>query len=364
MASSSRAGPALPPARVKLALEFVFGLSPLPRTFAAATRDVRDPKLQVRISAIRDLCRHADGATRREALELLASALSEDTTAAVRAEAALALADTRACEHTDALVHAALHDGSGRVRQLSLVALGEVAPASHQPARQAIEHALESQAPELRFQAVIALHRLAGEEALPAVVTHTDDEDAQVRYVCWRILDEHWSEHAPPGDVLEHARDALSDASSEVRLAVALLLARLGDDSGGPVIASALNAFRRPTHPEDEHAAIELAGKRGLVQAGPGLERRAFGLFRSSGDAWHARCALARLGNDRARTAILRGLCAWSRDTRTAAVLAAGRAGLAEAREPIARMQGDDQRADPETVAEALSALSSEKAGA
>ena len=342
----------------------MFGLTPLPRTLAAATRDVRDPKPQVRISAVRDLSRLAQDGTRSTALALLGTALREDTVAAVRAEAALAMADAHAEECTDTLVHAAEDDASERVRQLSLVALGEVAPPEHDGARRVIERALSSPAPELRFQAVIALHRLLCDAALPAVMTHTEDDDVEIRYVCWRILDEHWSgDVAPPAGVLAHARGALSDASREVRLAAALLLARLGDDSGSAVIADALNSLRRPEHPEDEHAAVELAGKRGLTAASPGLERRAFGLLRSRSDAWHARSALARLGNERARTAILRGLSAWSRETRNAAVLAAGRAGLEAAREPIARMQGDDQRADPETVAEALAALSSEPAG-
>jgi HEAT repeat protein len=345
-----------------LLARFVFGLSPLPRTLAAALRDARDPKPMVRISAVRDLARLAGNGSHSAALGLLGSVLREDSVAAVRAEAALAIADARAEECTDALVLAAEQDSSERVRQLSLVALGEVAPGTHAGARRAIERALESSAPELRFQAVIALHRLIRDAALPAVIACTEDADREVRYVCWRILDEHWSGgEQPPAAVLALARQALSDSSETVRLAAALLLGRLEDRSGADVIAACLNALKRPEHPEDEIAAIELAGSLQLAGARPGLERRAFGLFRGRPEAWYARVALVRLGSERARLAILRGLSAWSRETRNAAVMAAGRAGLRAAAETIARMRGNEQRADPEAVTEALSALASDE---
>jgi hypothetical protein len=48
--------------------------------------------------------------------------------------------------------------------------------------------------------------------------------------------------------------------------------------------------------------------------------------------AWHARIALARLGHARARAEILTDLGSWRRETREAAVVAAGRARMGEAR--------------------------------
>jgi HEAT repeat protein len=74
--------------------------------------------------------------------------------------------------------------------------------------------------------------------------------------------------------------------------------------------------------------------------------------------AWQARVALARLGHDRARQGILKGLRAWTRDVRTLAVAAAGRARLTEARALIETMRGDPERADPEAVEVALGLLS------
>jgi hypothetical protein len=110
---------------------------------------------------------------------------------------------------------------------------------------------------------------------------------------------------------------------------------------------------------EDEQAAVELAGVLELRAAEPHLERRAWGLGRiwrgEAASAWHARVALARLGNPRARGEILRDLGSWRRETRDAAVIAAGRARLVEARPAILALAADG--ADPRFVAEALSLL-------
>jgi hypothetical protein len=104
--------------------------------------------------------------------------------------------------------------------------------------------------------------------------------------------------------------------------------------------------------------AMELVGQRGLAGARAGLARRAFGLSSLvSPLRWHALVALARLGDERARRTILRGLDAWTRDARTLAVAAAGRAGLCDARPKIDAFRGDARRADPDAVNEALGAL-------
>jgi len=67
--------------------------------------------------------------------------------------------------------------------------------------------------------------------------------------------------------------------------------------------------------------------------------------------------ALARMGHERAAREIVRDLRAWDRGQRTLAVAAAGRARLGAAREIIAAMRGDERRADPHAVEEALGAL-------
>jgi HEAT repeat protein len=325
---------------------------------SAALRDLGDPKPSIRVSAVQDLARLAQDEHRGAATEALGHALRADSSESVREAAALAIADARAVENTEVLVETAEKDSAPRVRQLCIVALGEVAPKDHPGARAAVERALDSDAPELRFQALIALHHLLGHDAIPRVVERFSDDDAQIRYVSLRIAEEHAVGGGTlPAGALDRARGKLRDAAPEVRLAAAILLASHGDRSGESVLADALNGAPRPIHAEDEQEAIELCGTLGIEPARPGLERRAWGLRRDPSQAWHARVALARMGDARARQAIVRGLAAWTRDARTMAVAAAARAHLTEARDAIARMRGDADRADPDAVEHALSVL-------
>jgi HEAT repeat protein len=337
--------------------------SSLPRTLPAAIRDAAHKKLEVRVSAVRDLGRLAEHDGREQALQTLVSRLESDESPAVRAEAALALGDARARECLAALVSAA-RDENARVQQMALVALGEVATDEDQSARHVLEQSLEADVPELRFQALVALHNVAPACATPAVLRALEDEDAHIRYVALRIAEERWvrgSKEPLPDKVLRAAHSALKDEVADVRLAAALLLARAGDRSGAEVLVRAVETGSGAAEPEDAQAAIELCGELGLHEATHGLERRAWGLFGAARDpfAWQARVALARLGHDRAKLGILKGLRAWTRDARTLAVAAAGRARLSEARALIEEMHGDPERADPDSVDEALGLLAS-----
>ena len=338
-------------------------LKPLPRTLAAALRDVEHSKLAVRQAAVRDLARLAEGTERPQALSALVKALAKDQAPEVRAAAAVALADAGAGECLKEILRATC-DGDLYVRQMALVALGEIAEPGDADALSAVRIALNAAAPPIRFQALVALHRLAEEDVEEAIIDHLQDADAEIRYVALRIAEERWASAEEPARgkapeaICAKARAALDDSSPAVRLAAGILLARLGESSGAEAVARALNDSRALREAEDEQAAIELAGELGLESAQPGLRRRAWGgLLRQSPFAWEARIALARLGDRRAQKTILRGLEAWTRDARTLAVAAAGRARLSEAREAISAMQGDDARADPHAVAEALRAL-------
>jgi hypothetical protein len=66
---------------------------------------------------------------------------------------------------------------------------------------------------------------------------------------------------------------------------------------------------------------------------------------------------LALLGHARARAEIVRDLRSWSRERRHCAVVAAGRARLAEARGELEAMAGRAGAADGEAVAEALARI-------
>jgi HEAT repeat protein len=335
----------------------MFGIRSLPRTLEAALRDLGHVKNETRISALRDLVRLAETEDRARALRALSEVLASDAELHVRAAAALALGDAGATEAREALL-AAAQSGPVQVREMALAALGEIAEPGDPAVLALLEVARVDAAPELRFQALIALNRLARAALLERLCDASRDLDAEVRQIAFRLAEEHVEGgSALPEPVRMRARAALRDDAPNVRLAAAILLARVGDACGSEVIRAVVERKDRVASLEDEQAAIELCGELQIGDARAALSRRAFGFFGLFRDplAWHARVALARLGDAQAKAAILRGLSAFTRDARTIAVAAAGRARLREAY-PILRGMTPAQ-ADPETVAEALAEL-------
>lgn len=340
----------------------MFGLAPLPRTLEAALRDIVHKKDDVRASAVTDLGRlAADVEHREQALGALVRALDHDASMRVRAEAAVALADAVATEQLPALIRAS-QSPAERVRQMALVAIAELASAGDMEALAAIEPAIDDEAPSLRFQGLIAVLRVSPVRAERAILDALDDDDEQIRYLAVRLVEERWLDETggPLEDrVVKRVERRLEDRVARVRLAAAILLGRAGKTSGLGEIARALNESKRLDDVDDEDTAIEMVGALGIEEARPGLERRAFGWLgvRRDGFAWHSRVALARMGDARATSSIERGLTALSRDTRTFAVAAAGAARLTSLRDRIAGMRGDESRADPQAVEDALALL-------
>lgn len=343
----------------------MLGFQPLPRTLDAALRDVEHDRPDVRLATLGDLKRHAREGN-AAALRALSLRLSEDPEPSVRAGAALALADIDAHAALPALV-AATNDGDAAVRQMALLGVGELAPVDHAEARAAATRGLVDRLPAVRYQAVVALARLQREASLEALLVGTRDADPEVRHVAFRVAEEVFGGRdceRVPAPLVQRARGALRDDNRGVRVAAAILLAVLGESAGAEHLVEVVNAKRRIQHPEDEAIAIELCGQLQLRAAVPGLERRAFGVLGGRTPAsWHARVALAELGHDRAKSAILRGLSAWSRDARTLAVAAAGRAKLREARAILLEMADAPHRAEPDAVRDALAALDEEPSG-
>jgi HEAT repeat protein len=322
----------------------------------AALRDAAHAKPEVRLSAVQDLALLAAQGSSARAGEALVGALS-DGSPRVRARAALALADARVRSAAESVLPL-LGDADPHVREMALVAIGELCERDDERLQSAVLDALSADLPALRFQALIAFARLSGERALPVLVGAFKDPDERVRYVALRAAEERVSADtaAPSAQaVFEAALEALDDPARDVRLAAAILLAHTRHPRAAEVLVAAVNSRSRAREPEDEAAAIELVGELGLEAARAGLVRRAFGSFIGRGRfAWQARIALARLGDARAKESILRDLRSWSFDTRTLAVAAAGRARLVEARAAISAMRGNEQKADPEAVSEAL----------
>jgi HEAT repeat protein len=248
---------------------------------------------------------------------------------------------------------------------MALAALGEIGDAR---ATQRLERALRDERPEVRYQAVIAYGRVLrddGPSVANALVRALDDSDPAIRYIAMRVAEEYGVDGEPLRDPRLAARAAdLVDASDPALSVIAgIYLARLGEGRGRSAVLEVIAERRHTPELEDEQACVELAGELPLREAVPHLEHRIWGPRRlmrkvlswGAGDgascAWHARIALARLGHERARTEILADLASWRRETREAAVVAAGRARMGEARGALEGLSGS---VDDALVREAL----------
>jgi HEAT repeat protein len=335
---------------------------PLPRTLEASLRDLSSQKAPSRASAIVDLVRYAraDPKTRAEALPRIERAL-HDAAPTVRAAAAVALGDLEAAEALPALL-VCIEDSDPYVRQMAMNALGEIGDARAAPR---LLRALCDERPEVRYQAIIAFPRVAKDDA-EAIVFALDralgDADESVRYIALRIAEERADAGVLGAEsrVVAHAKRLVTDPAAYLALAAAIFLAKVGEKEGRDVILRAIDQpTLRPRGParEDENEAILVAGAVGMRDAVPALERRAWGLGRFVADtcAFSARIALARMGHARAIAEIGRDLGSRKRQTRDAAVVAAGRARLKSLSAVIADLGPDD--ADPDLVARALATL-------
>jgi len=335
----------------------VLGPRSLPRTLEASLRDVSSSKKpEVRADAIRDLLRHSDNA-RAQVVRGLEGAL-RDVDPRVRALAATALSDTEATEALPSLL-VAVEDDDAHVRQMAISALGELGDPR---ASERLRRALSDSRAEVRFQAVMAFPRVVArkEAALDAILAAMDDKDPLVVHIALRMAEELAERNAPDERVLARAKQLLTHAAAVVQIGSAILLAHTGDTSGRDLIAKVAAGELRTEDGEDEAAAIELAGELGLTVAERGLARRAFGGVLGLGRdrfQWHARVALARMGNQRAIRDILAGLVSWDRERRTLAVAAAGRAKIEAARATLEQMRDEPDKVDPDAVDDALRAL-------
>jgi HEAT repeat protein len=353
----------------------MFSPSPLPRNLEASFRDLGSEKAETRISAIRDVVRHAlrSDSTRSRAIVRLEQALKGDPFAAVRAEAAVGLADVAGREALPTLL-VAVEDEDEHVRQMALSALGEIGDPR---AAQRLERALHDRRPEVRYQAVIAFARVAKDDAAAvasALDQALDDDDGAIRYIAMRVAEERLATDTDVVPLLSPSivarAEGLIDGSDDALTVVgALYLARLGHPRGRAIVVDVVAERRSTPELEDEQACVELTGELSFRDAIPHLERRAWGTRRvlrsilswGAGDrascGWHARISLARMGHERARAEILADLASRRRQTREAAVVAAGRARIGEAREILERLK---ESVDGALVREALVRLAME----
>jgi HEAT repeat protein len=335
----------------------MLGPPALPRTLDASIRDLDSKRPEVRASAIEDLVRHArrDDAVRTRALPLLDARLRDDD-ARVRGAAAVGLGDLVAKERVDALL-SAVDDEDAHVRQMAMNALGEIGDPR---AAVRLKKALRDRRPEVRYQAVIAYSRVTEDSAdiEQMLLDASNDDDDAIVHIALRVAEERYDRGAEPDErILARARAIVKSGSPHVVLAAAILLAKAGDESARPSILRVVRGERiagQEPEKEDEQAAVELAGELGLREAIPELERRVWGIGRFVRDTcrFHARIALARMDHARAVAEIMKDLESARPDVIGEAVVAAGRARLAQARTLVSRQTA--AAVDPELVKEAL----------
>ena len=311
-----------------------------------------------------DLARTAASEEGVASVDRLIELVERDPDVEVRANAALALADAGATRALPSLVRAAAV-GEPRVQQLALVALGELAEPGDPDVGRVLASSFESDAPALRFQSLVAAGRLLSRPELSRWLDRAlEDPESKLRYIACRIIEERFfldaAAEAEARDVWQAKLvSRLDDAELDVALVAAVLLAPRGVEAARTRVVEALNRHRSFPQPEDEQAAIELCADLGLLAARPGLYGRAFGGVLGGGNAlaFQARVALARLGDERARRHILRGLSSFRRSVRLQSIAAAGLARLEAARPRLLELRRVARDADRQSVTDALLAL-------
>lgn len=325
----------------------MFGVQPLARNLGAALRDLRDPKPKVRVSAANDLARHVDD-DRERVIQGLLGALDDDAVE-VKTVVAELLGDAKATEAVEPLLKL-VDDGAAPVRESAIRALGAIGDAK---AKVRLEKGTRDKRPDVRFQSVMAFARVAPrDEAIKALVQATHDEDDFVVHIALRMAEEIADREDEGIDerIVERAARLVDHESARVKAVSAILLASADDPRGDEGLLRVVRGeIATPDH-EDVAAGLELAGKRGLREAIPALERRAFGGMLGFGKdplAWHARTALAALDHPRATKEILAELRSRQRHLRLLGIGAAGRARLRAAIPILREMKNDSRKNDP-----------------
>ncbi len=254
------------------------------------------------------------------------------------------------------------------MKQIALLALGELAEFDSKEAVEAALEAVESALPALRYQGLVTLSSLKRADALDDLLSKTTDDDPEVRWVAVRLIDELCFPHEarstdPPlldGPNVTYANKLLplmQDQVPRVAVAATLLLCRLGDVSAINKLPAWLSPAPYKLEPQDEAAAIDLVGQLGLASAKAQLQRRAWRRLWEGPMTWSARVALAQLGDARARQAILQSLYSNSPLKCARAIEAVGRIGLKEGKARLEFLLANPASYDVETIRSALQRL-------
>lgn len=339
----------------------MFQVALLPRNLSACQADLNHDDPKVRLSVLKDVVRGGAEDERPARIGLLVSALS-DASSEVRRQALLSLADFGAREALDDVL-VLLRDVEIKVRQMAVLCLGEIAEPGDVEALGRLASLLRAGDPSLRYQALLAHSHLRPEGAAEDLLAGIDDDDAEVRELAIRLVDEILiaQERAIPEALKRKVLRAALDESIHVRLNAQLVAVERGWESPVDALLEVASGRLRVKEPRDEQQAIVLLGHRRERAAIRPLERRAFGRFLMSFDAFRysALGALGRMEHERALKKLRSSLRARAFVDRTMAVSALGQAGDVESLPLLRALVGKPDRVDQETLAAVLKTLES-----
>jgi len=305
--------------------------------------------------------------------ELLARCLV-DAHAEVRAQALLAAADLKARPLLDRVV-GLLSDGEPGVRQMAVLALGEMAEPGDQEIIGRIASLLRAGAPAIRYQALLAYANLCPQHCAADLKAALTDSDVEIQKLAVRLVDEvllSYDEPLPKN--LERALVSTAQAQdAELSLLAQLLCAQLQLGASTKRLVEVVDRRLSVAEPRDEQWAIELCGRLQVREAQPGLRRRAFGWWGRRTDPFRfvVLGALARLGDDSALAVLKKQLTSRNFSYRASAVQALGHSAqrnahscLLEHEKKLGLTQNKSQKDELALVKAALSSLESDLRGA
>ena len=243
-----------------------------------------------------------------------------------------------------------------RVRQVALLALGELAQHGDQTVVQASLDAIRSDLPALRYQGLVTLRHVQGIAAGETLARHLADRDDEVRWVAVRLLDElsvdQLAQHLVPS-----IANAAQDPNPKVAVAARLLLARVGQPGSAEALVPLLQGQFGHLDQHDELAAIRMVGQFRVVAAREALLKRAWPRFWETPTTFVSRVALAELGDPRAIVSILADLHSNSRIKCARAIEPVGSLGLVAGRAKLKRLLDEPSGYDEDSIRLALGRL-------
>jgi HEAT repeat protein len=346
----------------------LFTPSPLRRNLTAALRDLNATRPEVRASAARDL--GIAGEDDPHAASAALASLLDDQVASVRAAALMSMGMLHTQDHVSRIARC-VRDDDAQVRQYAVVALHEI---GGDDARAALDAALESASPDVRFQAMLALVADDPSRALDACLARLGEDDVWIASEAARAMGELLTpdpagapfdlepmeaSEADRARAREALRTRLAASSGRVAVRAAIALSRLGDDRGRAQMVALLSNSHELERSEDvpdlRLEAIERLGAIGGAEAQAILTRLAW-RWAPSLERDVARAALARLGDARAVEKIREQLRSRWASQRIAAILLAAQARLVEAVSCVTEAVRNDGF-DPHAAARAYAAI-------